>query len=98
MVRWLKRLMRRKRKYKNLEDWLVDLKKLSDNPDDDVLVSSIKRKVLNSEDKLKDEIKNYLVERSLFNDNPIDAFKIIIKDHPNSILLLKSAEDPWFVV
>lgn len=87
-----------KARYNDLGEWISDLDKLRNNPNDSTLAVAIAKRVDNSKEEVRDDIKNYLTHKALLADNPIEAFRIIQKDYPDKILCVKSKEDPWFEV
>jgi hypothetical protein len=99
-MKWLKGLvMRKKLNYKNVNEWLADLDKLRDQPTDIKLETAIVRRVNGSSDEVKQDIRKYLQEATLFSDNPFEAMVQIANEQKDKYLIVNGEKNQiWFDV
>lgn len=90
--------MRRVRKYNDLDQWFDDLARLQESPNDETLQRSIENKVINSSEALKLDIKDFLIKKAMLQDNLEYVYEAIRGDYPDSVMCIKTADDPFFEV
>jgi len=90
-------LRNKKTHYDTFKEWQADLARMNKNPNDVHLMQSIVNKVEKSSDKVKGEVKEYLVSSAL-ETNPWMVFLQVIQEYPGNRLMVKTRDDPWFYV
>lgn len=87
-----------KERYESFEEWLKDFSVYEKNPSDRHFVIALERRTHNSSNELKDEIQEFLQNRTL-ETNPFEVFSRVMRAlGPGYILIVKSTQDPWFGV
>lgn len=85
----------RKDKYLTFKEWQKDLVRVNENPNDKHLLDHVLKCIDNSSPLVKREIKEYL-SSSVLDTNPMEILNQISKEHPESLVIVKSVEDVWF--
>jgi hypothetical protein len=95
IVTW--RMVFMKKSYTSLKQWEKDYRKFLDNPRDSRLLKTIVRRVKESPENIKKEIKRALWESAL-ETNPWEVFSEVCRELPHKHLIVRTRQSPFFEV
>lgn len=82
-------------KYKTFKEWQKDFQKVQKNPDDKQLIHKMIDKLENTDKALKGEIQDQ-IESNTLSANPMLVIKKLLKQYPESFVVIKDEDDIWF--
>jgi hypothetical protein len=82
--------------YNSFEEWKMDLDRMRVHPNDKHLAQHVSRRIDVSDEKLKGEIRDFLLDKAL-EENPWMVLQYTAAQNPNHRVVIRSPQDPWFM-